>query len=122
METRKSHRRLITVAGLIASLVIILAGGFRGQLITIKGQPSAQCLKECSKSECEHKDSSKTYVSAPSEAIPGSTAGTVFECPVCGDSGPETSVPSEEKKNSVISFVNNYFKTLVRSLIRANAP
>lgn len=122
METRKSHRRLITVAGLIASVVIILAGGFRGQVITIKNQPSEQCRKECSKSECEHKDNSRTYVSAPAEAIPGSTTGSVFDCPVCGDLKPEASVPVEEKQNTVISFVNNYFKTLVRSLIRANAP
>jgi len=122
METRKSHRRLIIVVGLLASLITILAGGFRGQLIPINDQSVEICKKECANKDCEHQKEQKTYISAPAEAIPGSSASTVFDCPSCGEIKPETTVPVEESQNVVIRFVNTYFKTLVRSLIRTNAP
>lgn len=122
MESRKSHRRLIIVVGLLASLITILAGGFRGQLIPIHEQSVEVCQQDCNKQDCDHSKEQRTYVSAPAEAIPGSSASTVFDCPSCGGIKPETTVPVEESQNVVVSFVNTYFKTLVRSLIRANAP
>lgn len=122
MESRKSHRRLIIVVGLLASLITILAGGFRGQLIPIHEQSLEVCQQDCNNQDCDHSKEQKTFVSAPAEAIPGSSASTVFDCPYCGEIKPETSVPVEEGQNTVIRLVNTYFKTLVRSLIRTNAP
>ena len=122
MESRKSHRRLIIVVGLLASLITIFAGGFRGQLIPIYEQSVEVCPQDCHKQDCDHSKEQKTYVSAPAEAIPGSSASTVFDCPSCGGIKPETTVPVEESQNVVVRFVNTYFKTLVRSLIRTNAP
>lgn len=122
METRKRHRQLIIGFGLLASLITILAGGFRGQLITIENNPSAICSQECAKQDCDHGDTQKTVISAPSEAIPGSSVNSVFDCPSCEDIKPEGKVPVEEGQNVVVRFVNNYFNALVRSLIRTNAP
>jgi hypothetical protein len=122
MDSRKAQRRLIIVVGLLASLITILAGGFRGQLIPIHEETLEVCQQECDNQNCDHSKEQKTYVSAPAEAIPGSSASTVFDCPSCGEIKPETSVPIEESQNVVIRFVNTYFKTLVRSLIRTNAP
>lgn len=121
METRKRHRQLIIGFGLLASLITILAGGFRGQLITIENNQDSICVASCEKSNCDH-HSERTVISAPSEAIPGSSANTVFDCPACGDIKTEGKVPVEEGQNVVVRLVNNYFNALVRSLIRTNAP
>lgn len=122
MESRKRHRQLIIAFGLLASLITILAGGFRGQLITIEKNQDSACTSSCEKSECGHQSNERTIISAPSEAIPGSSANTVFDCPTCGDIKPEGKVPVEEGQNVVVRLVNNYFNALVRSLIRTNAP
>lgn len=122
MDSRRTYRKLVITAGLLASLITILAGGFRGQLITINSQSAFNCVEKCSEKDCEHKKENHTYLSAPSEAIPASTANVVFDCPSCSDFKPEGEVPLEESPNVVVSLINNYFKTLVRSLIRTNAP
>lgn len=122
METRKRHRQLIIFFGLLASVITILAGGFRGELITIEKSSVAVCSSDCEKSNCEHQSEERTVISAPSEAIPGSPSNTVFDCPTCGELKPEGKVPVEEGQNVVVRLVNNYFNALVRSLIRTNAP
>ena len=117
MKTSKNHRILVMVLGLLACGIIIFAGGFRIEVISKKAATEA-----AAKDGQTQKDTSKTYVSSPSEAIPGSTSGITFDCPdykvVITSAGDER----DENSGTFFNLVNNYLRVLVRSLIRTNAP
>jgi hypothetical protein len=117
MSARKNHRILFMILGLLACGIIIFAGGFRIEVISKKA-PTEVAAKEGQAQKSE----SKTYLSTPSEAIPGSSAGITFDCPDYKVVITSVGTDDDEKSGTFINLVNNYLRVLVRSLIRTNAP
>lgn len=117
MKTSRKNRVLIMILGLLACGIIIFAGGFRIEVVkkevaseaTSAGKPTDQ-------------QQSKTYVSSPSEAIPGTSTSITFECPDYKVIISEAGDDQDQQSGTFVRLVNHYFRTLVRSLIRSNAP
>lgn len=117
MQTSRNNRVLIMIVGLLACGIIIFAGGFRIEVV------KKAVEKEVSAADPQtEKEQSKTYVSSPSEAIPGSSSSITFECPDYKVIITEAGDDQDKQSGSVVRLVNHYFRTLVRSLIRSNAP
>lgn len=105
------------ILGLLACGIIIFAGGFRIEVV--KKEAGTEASAKGKQAEPEQ---SRTYVSSPSEAIPGTSTSITFDCPdykvIISEAGDDQDQPS----GSFVRLVNHYFRTLVRSLIRSNAP
>ena len=120
MKTARNNRFVIMVLGLLACEIIIFAGGFRIEVV--KKEVAKEAAASNTKGDSSGTEKSKTYLSSPSEAIPGSTTGITFDCNTYKVIISEIGDDQDEKPGSFVRLVNHYFRTLVRSLIRSNAP
>lgn len=114
MLKKTFFRSVMLLAGLLAVGVILLSSSF----------PTNRATKETAKAKTEQNSDEKaqTFVSAPTEAIPG-TAVKIH------DSAPsllETLVPAEEEKSelpqALAKELVRYFKVLFTAFISPNAP
>lgn len=116
-------RFTLLVLGFIACATIILAGSYRIEFVKADGAATCEHQQGQSgedassqKKNCDHQ-----FISAPSEAVAG-TSTTILDCPPYKVIVREANAVESTESFSVTEVVNNFFKVLVRSLIRANAP
>jgi hypothetical protein len=117
MKSSRTNRVLIMILGLLACVIIIFAGGFRIEVV--KKELGTEASAKGKQSDTEQ---STTYLSSPTEAIPGSSSSVTFECPDYKVIISEAGDDQDQQPGSFVRLVNHYFRTLVRSLIRSNAP
>lgn len=118
--------RIATIClGLIACLVIVAAGGFDIRLIKkdIRATVDGSCA-DSAHTEDRHQEGkcSSTHVSALPDAVPGSSATTLLECPPYELVVDSDSDEPQQIARTVTEAFSNYFRILVRSLLRPNAP
>lgn len=124
MKNRRISRFFLFVLGLLACAAIVVAGGSNLRLVRAEdfGKESGECRNEQHKGE--HKSDSSCgieRVSALPDTVPGSSS-TVWECPPYKVVVREDPPVAEDASKPVVEILNRYFNTLVRSLIRPNAP
>lgn len=113
----------LVLLGLIACATIILAGSYKVEFVKADDhsvcdhhQGKAEKSSSTQHSNCEHQ-----FISAPSEAVAG-TSTTILDCPPYKVIVRETNAVESSESFSITEAAKNFFKVLVRSLIRANAP
>ncbi|MBM3177584.1 MAG: hypothetical protein FJZ78_06210 [Bacteroidetes bacterium] len=116
-------RFTLVLLGFLACATIILAGSYRIEFVKADGKATCEHHQGNStnsdsgqKEHCDHQ-----FISAPSEAVAG-TSTTILDCPPYKVIVRETNAVESAESFSVTEVINNFFKVLVRSLIRANAP
>ena len=124
MEKRAFSRFLLLTLGLVATLVIIAAGGMRLEVVR-PIEDGAACANKTHTVEGHKRDSScaGTHVVAmPTDAVPGSPSANVLECPPYKLVEPAETREIARPVPSFTEVLNDFFRVLVRSLIRPNAP
>lgn len=124
MKNRKFPRIFLFVLGLMACGVIVVAGASNLRLVRAEDskQVSDECRNDQHTGNHESDDSCGIErLSALPDTVPG-TSSTVLECPPFRLVVREAPPISEDESKPVVEILNRYFNTLVRSLIRPNAP
>jgi len=124
MKNRRISRFLLFVLGLLACGVIMVAGG--SNLRLVHTETSRQVSDECrnDKHKGEHQAERSCGIerlSALPDTVPG-TSSTVLECPPFKLVVREDPPFAEDSSKPVVEILNSFFSTLIRSLIRPNAP
>lgn len=124
MEKRAISRILLLALGLVATLVIIVAGGMRLE-VARPVEEGAVCANKNHTVEGHTSDSScagTNVVAMPTEAVPGSPSANVLDCPPYTLVEPVASPEPSQPVLPLTEVLNDFFRVLVRSLIRSNAP
>jgi len=124
MKKRAFSRILLLVLGMVACLVIVVAGGMRLEIVR-PSEDGASCANK-SHTVAGHKSDSSCagtqVVALPNEAVPGSPSSSILDCPPYKLVEPTDSPEVNEPVLPLTRILNDFFQVMVRSLIRPNAP
>lgn len=124
MEKRAFSRFSLLLLGILACLVIIVAGGMRLEIVR-HVEDGTSCANKSHTVGGHKSDSScagTQVVALPNEAVPGSPSASVVDCPPYRLVEPAQSPEVKEPVMPLTRILNDFFQVMVRSLIRPNAP